>query len=200
MEDRTDRTCACGCGAALEGGRSRFVEDHRLVAQTVRRLLKNVTRNAVRRGVPCDLAWGDLLRLVLEDWPRSGRVRLEVRRLDLARGFTKNNVRLVERGERRPPSLRSLLARCAPAARALGLGVDDLVGLFRQQRGCCALTGVNLKPERPASHPAAVAVMRDAEGRPMLVARAAHAVAGTWGEGVLVGLAQAVVEWGRARA
>lgn len=200
MEDRTDRTCACGCGAALEGGRSRFVHDHRQVARTVRRLLKNAERNAKRRRVLCDLAWADLLALVLKDWPRSGRVILEVRRIDLSRGFTIDNVRLVSRGERRSPSLRSLLSRCAPAARALGLGVDDLVGLFKRQRGLCALTGVNLKPERPAWHPAAVAVMRDAEGRPMLVARAAHAVAATWGEGVLVGLAQAVLEWGRARA
>ncbi len=200
MESRTDRACACGCGAALEAGRSRFAGDHRLVAQTVRRLLKNVTRNAVRRGVPCDLAWGDLLRPVLADWPRSGWHRLEVRRIDLSRGFAADNVRLVSRGARKPPSLRSLLARCAPAARALGLGVDDLVGLFRRQRGACSLTGIDLKPERPATHPAAVAVMRDVEGRPMLVARAAHAVAGTWGEGVLVGLARAVVEWGRGGA
>jgi hypothetical protein len=188
-----DDECKCGCRRP-RSGRSRFHEDHRQVAVVVRRLLRNATRSAGRQGVPCTLTWNDLLPLVLTDWPRSGEVRLEVRRIDTERGLHPDNVRLVERGGRRPPDVRSALARCATGARELGLAVDDLVDLWRVQRGSCALTGAALEPAQAAWHPLSVAIMRDRRSQPMLVSRAAHAVASTFGEDVLVDLARAVVE------
>lgn len=185
--------CACGGCGRPPTGRSRYFEDHRQVAVVVRRLLRNATRNGARRGVRCSLTAADLLPLVLDDWPRTGRVGLEVRRVDPGQGVHAGNVRLVETGRERRVDLRSALARCATGARELGLVVDDLVALWRRQRGRCVLSGLELEPDQGAWHPASVVVARDARGRAALLARAVHAVAGTWGPQVLRTIARAVV-------
>jgi hypothetical protein len=185
--------CACRCGRRPTG-RSRYHEDHRDVAKVVRRLLRNARRNAERHDVPCALTWNDVLPIVLERWPRAGKVRLEVRRRDLSKGLDADNVRLIERGELREPSLRSALARCAAGARALGLGVDDLIALWRRQKGRCALTGMALEPTRGSWDAASVVVGRDGTGKPALVARAAQVVAGQWGVDVLAELSSAMAD------
>lgn len=188
--------CACRCGRRPTG-RSRYHEDHRDVARVVRRLLRNARRNAERHHVPCTLAWSDVLPIVLERWPRAGKVRLEVRRRDLSEGLHADNVRLVERGGLREPSLRSALARCATGARALGLSLDDLIALWRRQKGRCALTGMVLEPTRGSWDAASVVVWENERGRVDLLARAAHAVVSRWGRGALTALVRG--ESGRLR-